>query len=136
MPVTASPSVTCNANRVFSGLAPTPLGDKSFVIEQANRFPKLKILTSRKQSEMRSSGRVLGLEQAARALWILGEPPRSRAQTTLRTPCGAFGCIANSTPAQKMPCWLLRTLTVKWICAGVPLPPGCLPHLGIVSQSD
>lgn len=75
MPVTASPSVTCNANRVFSGLAPTPLGDKSFVIEQANRFPKLKILTSRKQSEMRSSGRVLGLEQAARALWILGEPP-------------------------------------------------------------
>lgn len=70
MLLSASPSVTCN--RVFSGLAPTPLGDKLFVIEQANRFPKLKILTSRKQSEMRSSGGVLGLEQAAKALWTPG----------------------------------------------------------------
>lgn len=84
MLLSASPSVTCNTNTVFSGLAPTPLGDKFFVIEQANRFPKLKILTSRKQSEMRSSGRVLGLEQAARALWIPGIATLcGEAQTTL-----------------------------------------------------
>lgn len=72
MLLSASPSVTCNTDRVFSGLAPTPLGDKFFVIEQANRFPKLKILTSRKQSEMRSSGGMLWLEQAARDLWTPG----------------------------------------------------------------
>lgn len=81
MLLSAPPSVTCNTDRVFSGLAPTPLEDKFFVIEQANRFPKLKILTSRKQSETRSSGGVLGLEQAACGL--LGEPPSAMAQTIL-----------------------------------------------------
>lgn len=81
MLLSASPSVTCNTDRVFSGLAPTPLGDKSFVIEQANRFPKLKILASRKQSEMRASGGVLGLEPSA--FWTPGIATLSEAQTTL-----------------------------------------------------
>lgn len=97
MPVTASPSVTCNTNRACSDLAPTPLGDKSFVIEQANRFPKLKIFTSRKQSEERSSGGVLELEQAARAL----PTPAPGSRLCVPTPCGAFGGLTNATPAQK-----------------------------------
>lgn len=35
-----------------------------------------------------------------------------------------------------MPCWLLRTLTVEMDMHWALLPPGCLPNLGIVSQSD
>lgn len=102
MPVTAFPSVTCNTNRACSGLAPTPLGDKSFVIEQANRFPKLKIFTSRKQSEERSSGGVLEPEQAATALPTLEESPAPGSRRLcVPTPCGAFGGLTNATPAQK-----------------------------------
>lgn len=100
MLLSAPPSATCNTDRVFSGLAPTPLGNKFFVIEQANRFPKLKILTSRKQSEMRSSGGVLGLEQAARALWTPGRATLCGGPDNSLNP-NTFGDITGSNPAQK-----------------------------------